>query len=204
MTGEVIAGFQKEIFFGVLAGIIACILFLFLHQFTIVDIWFSSPFMLIISALVGFGLTKAYFALFETYRFITWFGFITYFVLSLGFISLLSMIIFTPAISSEDLLSTNAGPPNSLIFKGLPLIIGWFLISTLILVYSVTRSFQQYLFVVAATFLLFLTLGLNFALLGFVDVAPRHQFLVQKFFALNAFLGYTFLFAFDLLERFVK
>ncbi|MHA2098953.1 MAG: hypothetical protein ACW99A_09715 [Candidatus Kariarchaeaceae archaeon] len=195
---------SEPITLGVIAGILSCLIFLIFHQLTISNIWFSAPFMLLISALAGFALVKSYLALFNHYGLLSWIGYNIYFISSLGILSLLSIIIFTPKYTSDEILNAGGAPPDGLITNALPLTIIMMLISALGIVYGVTKSFEAFPIVLLTSAVLFLTLGLNLSILGFVEVSTQHQYLVQKFLAMNVMLGVSFLGIFSLLRALIS
>jgi hypothetical protein len=157
--------------------------------------------MMGISAIAGYLIVKSYLALFENYQLTTWIGYNVYFIANLGILSLLSVIIFTPKYTSDEILNAGGAPPDGLIVNALPLTIVWMVVSSFGIVYIVNRNFENWGIVLGTAATLFLTLGLNISILGFVEVSNQHQYLVEKFLLMNVGIGIAYLSFFSLLRE---
>lgn len=177
---------------GMLAGIASCFLFLVYHHITISNIWFSAPFMLVVSILAGFMLAKSYDTLFEKYSICSWLGYNSIFIGVLLTLGLASTVLYSPRYTSAEILNTGGPPPDGLISSALPLTISGIVITSIIISLVLDRSFTHLALIVGTTAVIMLSLGLNVSILGYVNILPQHKYLVEKFLLLNVFIGYTY------------
>jgi hypothetical protein len=187
---------------GAVAGAIATLIFTWIHELMISNIWNTLSFMLLAGALCGILIAWSYFMLVKEVRMISWLMYNLIFFLMFILLGVLSVFLFDPVTTVAELIVQNKAPTH-LLSKVTPLLIVFLFGMTLIIGIFFKANWKQYLAVLITCFVLIIFLGTNVAIIGLVDIPTTSFYLVLNFFLLQLALAVVYAVSFWVLAQFV-
>lgn len=176
---------------GALAGVLATVLFIVVHQFLISNIWAMLLPMAFSGAACGIAITWSYGRVSDIWITESWFGLSSAFLGSLFALGIVSLIVFAPEWTFAE-LNVDDPPLGDLFSRATPLMVA-FTIAAGGLIWWILGARKTTLIPILATeTLLVLLLGHNVAIIGLVDLTADGWSLVWLMFALVAFLGVSY------------
>jgi hypothetical protein len=184
---------------GIVAGLVSVLVFTWIHQLFISDIWFALVPMLVAGALCGACVAWTYGLLVPVPSAANWLRYnLTYLGLFVG-LGVVSVAIFEPVATVAELLVMN-GPPDELIGQAMPLTVAFVVLSAAL----VTRLFgggRRHVGPVLVTVgVLVLFLGLNVSIIGLVEFGAGELYLVAELIGLIVVINAVFAAVFLALE----
>jgi hypothetical protein len=185
---------------GAIAGLASVIVFTWVHQVLISDIWFALVPMLAAGALCGACVAWTYGLLFPVWSSGSWLRYNLAYLVLFVVLGAVSVVVFAP-IATVTELTAMGGNPGELIGRAVPLMLAWVPASAIL----VTRVFgggrAHFGPIVVAAAVLTLFLGHNVAIIGLVEFGANELFLLAEFAFLIAVINAVFVAAFLALER---
>lgn len=185
---------------GALAGAASALIFTFVHQLTISNIWAMVGPMVVAGALCGLGIAWTYGRFFGSFTIGTWVGYNAIYLVMFAALAAISVVVFEP-VTTMAALTNRGGPVDDLIGRALPLTGGFTLVTTGGLGVILAGTPRDYLRLLLAVTTLMLFLGLNVSVLGLVDFGGSSLGPVVAFFALIGLLDAVFVAGFVALRR---
>lgn len=185
---------------GAVAGAISSLVFMFVHDLLISDIWFSLATMLASGALCGAAVAWTYAMLFSRPDLKGWVGYNLLYVGFLVAIGLVSLLIYEPIASAAELIAAGAGPPTELFRKATPLSVASILLAASLIHWRWGRGISQFLALLLTCALVIVLLGINVSVLGLVEFNRHGWMLVLFTYGLTLLLNTTYVAAFAALE----
>lgn len=192
-----IAGLVRS---GVIAGLASVIVFTWIHDVLISDIWFALVPMLVAAALCGACVAWTYGLLFPAPSAGSWLRYNLAYLLLFVLLGAVSVAVFEPIATIPE-LTAMSGSPGELIGRAIPLMIAAVPASALLVsrVFGAGRRHVGPILVTAAVLTLFL--GHNVAIIGLVEFGANELYLLVEFAGLIAVINAVFVVAFLALER---
>ncbi|NNF04980.1 MAG: hypothetical protein HKN17_11000, partial [Rhodothermales bacterium] len=185
---------------GAVAGVVSTLLFTWVHDLIISDIWFSLPAMLIAGVLCGAGIGGSFAFVVERPKLRGWIRFnLILFGLFVA-LALTSVLVYSPITTVAALIAANEAP-TELIREARPLLVGFVVLATLLLGRLYSSGLAGVTALLATILVLTVFLGINVAIIGLVSVTVGTVYLIVELFALIALLAAAFAATFLLLER---
>jgi hypothetical protein len=185
---------------GAIAGAFSSLVFMFVHDLLISDIWFSLVTMLASGAVCGAAVAWTYAMLFSRPALKGWVGYNLLYVGFLVAIGLASLLIYEPIASAAELIAAGAGPPTELLRKATPLSVASILLAASLIHWRWGRGAGQFLAVLLTCALVIVLLGINVSVLGLVEFNRHGWMLVLFTYGLTLLLNATYVAAFVALE----
>jgi hypothetical protein len=185
---------------GAIAGAFSSLVFMFVHDLLISDIWFSLVTMLVSGALCGAAVAWTYAMLFSRRTIVGWLGYNLLYVGALVAIGLASLLIYEPVATAADLIAAGGGAPIELIRQATPLSVASILIAASVIHWLWGRGIGQFLAIFLTCALVIVLLGINVSVLGLVEFNRQGWMLVVFTYGLTLLLNATFVTAFVALE----
>jgi hypothetical protein len=176
---------------GSAAGVVSTVVFAWIHQLTISDIWNTLPAMSVAGAISGALLAWSHSRLFPLGTPVNWLGYNALHVLLLGVLAVASIAWFEPITTFSAVVAANA-PPRELMSKALPLSCA-FAVGTALLLYALWgRSWRDGLAALLASTAIMVLLGANVSVLGLVEMTQGGIRTLSLFFALFVLLAFVY------------
>lgn len=185
---------------GALAGAASALVFTFVHQLTISNIWAMLGPMVVAGALCGLCIAWTYGRFFGSYTIGTWVGYNAIYLAMFAALAAVSVVVFEPVTTMAALIN-RGGPVDDLIGQALPFTGGFTLVTAGGLGVMLARTPSDYLRFLLTVTTLMLFLGLNVSVLGLVDFGGSSLAPVVAFFALIVLLDAVFVVCFAVLRR---
>jgi hypothetical protein len=185
---------------GVLAGLVSVVVFTWIHEVLISDIWFALVPMLAAGALCGACVAWTYGLLFPVPSAGSWLRYNLLYLALFVLLGAVSVVLFAP-IATVTELTAMGGNPGELIGRAVPLMVAWVPVSAILAtrVFGGDRRHLGPLLATATVLTLFL--GHNVAIIGLVEFGANELFLLAEFAFLIAVINAVFVAAFLALER---
>ncbi len=184
---------------GAAAGAFSALVFMFVHDLLISDIWFSWVIMLVSGVLCGAAVAWTYAMLFPRPGFAGWLGYNLVYVAVLVAIGLISLVIYKPVTTAATLIAAG-GAPTELIRQATPLS-GVSIVLAAALIHRLWgRGVGQFLALLLSCTLVIVLLGLNVSVLGLVEFSSHGWVLVLYTYGLTLVLNVVYVGAFAGLE----
>lgn len=184
---------------GAVAGAVATVLFTWLHDLIISDIWNTLPMMLVAGVGSGVCIAWSYRRLFRPPTVASWITYNASYVALLILLGVASLVVFDP-VYSITALTAGQEPPRELMAQAMPLSLAFIVVSSALVWALWGRTLLDAVAVFVTSAVLILLLGLNVAVLGLVHLTGTTTYLVTEFFALVAFLAATYLVSYLVIE----
>jgi hypothetical protein len=173
---------------GAVAGVLATLAFVFIHDVFILDIWFTIAPMLISGALCGLTLAWSYRVAVQPHSLRRWLGWNGAVVVLLSVLGVSSFLIFEPSYSMAELLVAD-DPLGDVLPPAMPLLIVATLAGTLAMWAVSGRKPAALAPILVTQALIVLLVGHNLAILGMVDMSGAVARMVGELALLIAFLA---------------
>jgi hypothetical protein len=190
----------KYTFLGTAAGGIATLVFTWVHEVTISNIWNTFPIMLMAGALCGTLIAWSHFILVKQVNVVSWLMYNLIYFLMFVLLSVLSVLIYDPVTTVAEVIALNQAPTH-LISRVIPLMVVFLVSMTLIIGFLFKATGKSHLAVLVTCFVLIIFLGTNVAVLGLVEVPKTSYYLIVNFFGLQLVLVITYAISFWILAQ---
>lgn len=184
---------------GAIAGVVATTVFTIAHHLFINPIWWAFPFMALAGAACGAALTWCYVSVVSTGSGRSWTLFVGLFTVMFGLLAAVSMMIYEPIITMEEVVNSTGGNPIP-ISESLGLMIPFTIAWAALMALSYRAGWRGFTTTLAATTVLMLFLGINVSTAGLVEIPTTGWKLVAEFFGYIAALGASFGITYHLIE----
>jgi hypothetical protein len=184
---------------GAIAGAVAAFVFTVVHDLTISNIWWMLGPMLVAGAVSGLCIAWTYGRLFPRGSIISWVVYNAAYLAMFGVLAVVSVVVFEP-VTTMAAISAESGPVDDLIVRALPLTGAFTLVTTGVLGGLLARVWSDYLRLMLVVTVLVVFLGLNVAVLGFIEFSDGSLAPVVAFFGLIVLLDLVFAAVFALLQ----
>jgi hypothetical protein len=185
---------------GAIAGAFSALVFMFVHDVLISDIWYSLVTMLVCGALCGAAVAWTYAMLFSRRTVVGWLGYNLLYVAVLVAIGLASLLIYEPVATAAELIAAGGGAPMELIRQATPLSLVSIVAAASLIHWRWGRGIGQFLAVLLTCALVIVLLGINVSVLGLVEFNRHGWVLVLFTYGLTLLLNVTYAAAFAALE----
>ncbi len=185
---------------GGLAGAVSALVFAWVHDIFISDIWFSLLALLAAGAICGASIGWTFGLLVALPSAGSWLRYNALFVGMLGLLGLVSVLVFEPVTTIGALIAAN-GPPGELIGRAMPVTAAFTLAMAALISRVYARSWPHFAAVLLACSVLVLLLGLNISTIGLVDIPGSSVYLVLELFGLVLALNLVYAAVFIALEH---
>lgn len=185
---------------GAAAGAFSALVFMFIHDLLISDIWFSLTPMLVSGALCGSAVAWTYALLFPHPALGGWIGYNFLYVAVLVAIGLVSLLLYEPVTTAAALLAAG-GAPTELIRQATPLSVVSIVLTAALIHRLWGRGLGQFLALLLSCTLVIVLLGVNVSVLGLVEFDSQGWVLAFYTYALTLLLNGVYLGTFATLER---
>jgi len=185
---------------GAIAGAVSVLIFTWIHDLFISDIWSMLVVMLVAAAVCGLCVGWSYGRLVASPSLKSWLVYNLVYDAMFLLLGVVSVLIFEP-VTTIAALSASNGPPDKLILQAMPLTAVFTLLAAVLIVILYGRAWRQFPAVLLTCAVLVLLLGLNVSVLGFVTIPRGSFYLVMEFFGLILLLNAAFVLAFIFLEQ---
>lgn len=185
---------------GVLAGTVSALVFTFVHDLLISDIWAMLPIMVAASAICGLCVGWTYGRLIDEPSIGSWLGYNLVYLVMFGLLGITSVVVFDPVTTLAEVIE-DEGPIDELVRIALPMTV-LFALATVVAIsafFGRRRSDIGPVFLTVSVLVLFL--GLNVSAIGLVDIPRDSTYLVAELFGLIVVIDVSFAAAFLVLER---
>lgn len=172
---------------GTVAGGVATLVFTWVHELMISNIWNTFPIMLMAGGACGALIAWSYFIVVNQLKMISWFLYNLIYFLMFVLLSVFSVLVYEPITTVAEVIARNEAPTH-LISSVIPLIVVFLIGMTLVIGILFKAKWKQYLAVLVTSSVLIVFLGTNVAILGLVDVPNASFYLVLNFFILQLVL----------------
>jgi hypothetical protein len=166
---------------------VSTVIFTWVHQLTISNIWFMIIPMLIAGALSGLCIAWSYTALFENGSTGRWFAYNGAFLAMFALLAVSSIVLLDPVTTMAEVTAAS-GPVHHLIVPALPATGAVAGLTTLGLGTVLARRWTDYLRLLGTVVVLMVLVGLNISVLGLIDFGGASLVPVLNFFALVVLL----------------
>jgi hypothetical protein len=185
---------------GAVAGAASTLVFTWVHDLVISDIWAMLAPMLVAGVACGASLAWSYRRVAARPSVAGWLGYTATHVVMLGLLGAVSVAVFEPVSTMAELVTADA-PPDALIGRAMPLTVAYTLASAAVSTAGFARTLRGFGPVLAATTLLVALLGLNVSVIGLVEIPAGSRVVVAELLGLVALLGAVFAGGAVVLER---
>lgn len=185
---------------GSLAGAAAALIFTFIHDLFISNIWFMLLPMLFAGAACGFSIAWSYTCLVDQPSLGSWLRYNGLYLVMFVLLSMTSVLVFDPVTTVDALIAANE-PADELITQALPMTLLFSLVIAVLLGQLYTRSWRNFAAILVTCLALVLLLGLNISIIGLVNFPSSALYLVAEMFGLILALNLVFVVVFLILER---
>jgi hypothetical protein len=176
---------------GAIAGLGSVVVFTWVHDLFISDIWAMLPVMAVAGVVCGVCLTWSYRALVPGPSLRSWAGYVGAFIAMFWLLAVASVAVFEPVTTMAE-VSAAGGPIDHLFGRAMPLSIGFVLGFSLFLVWRFGEGWAGLGPALVASAVLMLFLGMNVSAVGLVDIPTDGWYLVAELLGLIAALGAVF------------
>ncbi len=185
---------------GVLAGAVSTLVFTWVHQLTISDIWYMALPMVVAGSMAGAVIAWTYRGLATHPTVGGWVAFNGWVVALLGAMGLSSAIVYEPTTTMAAVMAAS-GPVDDLIVRALPLT-GCFVAAATFLTGRVfAGTWRLRMRILVTVLVVTVVLGLNLSVLGLVDFAGASIGPLMAFFGLTGLLALVYTAVFVGLRR---
>jgi hypothetical protein len=191
---------KKFILSGAIAGFISTLVFTFVHQILITDIWFSFLMMALAGIISGISIAGSYGKIIKSPSFKNWLGYNFFFILMFILVALCSIIIFEPVTTVAEVMQAKTRP-DELIKKALPLSEIFTVSFSIIMGVLFGKKIIDYILILLTNSILMVVLGLNVSIIGLVNITSDFFYLVFELFALIITIFTVYAGVFIVLER---
>lgn len=185
---------------GAIAGAISAVVFTYVHDLFISDIWFSILPMVLAGVVCGVCVGWSYGLLFRPSSLGTWLVYNAIYLVLFVLLGVASVLIFEPITSVAAVIAANE-PPNELFGMAVPMTVVYLLGMAAVLSILFGKNWRQYLAILLTCTILILLLGMNVSVIGLVFVPMGSFHLIVKLFVLIFVLDVVYAVAFIGLER---
>jgi hypothetical protein len=185
---------------GAAAGAFSALVFVWVHDLLISDIWFSLIPMLVAGALCGAAVAWTFALLFPSATIGGWLGYNVLYVAALVAMGLISLLVYEPITTAAALIEAG-GSPTELIRRATPLSLVSIVLTAALLHRLWGRGIGHFLALLVSSSLVIVLLGLNVSVLGLVEFDSQGWKLVLITYGLTLLLNAVFVGAFAVLER---
>lgn len=185
---------------GAIAGSLAVVVFTWVHDLVISDIWAMLPVMAVAGTVCGVCLTWSYRALVRRPSLRSWAGYVGVFIVMFCVLAVASVAVFQPVTSMAE-VSAAGGPIDHLFGTAMPLSAGFVVGLTLFLVWRFGEGWAGFGPALVTSAVLMLFLGMNVSTVGLVDIPVEGWYLVAELLGLIVALGAVFGAAVVLIDR---
>jgi hypothetical protein len=168
---------------GTAAGVVSVVVFAFVHELLISDIWFSLIPMMIAGAACGMSLAWSYRLMVQPTSLRSWIQYNLIYDVLFVILGVVSLVVYEPITTAAEVMATNEAP-TELISLALPLSIAFTLAGTGLIGWLYGSSWRHYMAVLVTTTLLIFLLGINVSILGLVEIPVSAMYLVMEMFLL--------------------
>lgn len=185
---------------GAWAGALSVVVFTWVHQLTISDIWSMLPMMLVAGAVCGACITWSFQGFLRRHSLGSWVAWNLVILAALGALAIASMVVFEPVTTMAAIMD-RGGPVDDLIVRALPLSASFIVVTTAAWGLALGEKASDYVRALITSTVLTLFVGLNVSVLGLVAFAGDSILPVLEFFALIVLLDVVYALAFAVLRR---
>lgn len=185
---------------GAIAGVVSVVMFTWVHDLVISDIWAMFPVMAVAGAVCGVCLAWSYRALVRRVSIRSWAGYVGAFIAMFWLLAVASVVVFQPVTTMAEVLEAG-GPVDHLFGTALPLSAGFAVAFALLLVWRFGEGWSSLGPVLVTTVVLMAVLGMNVSVIGLVDIPTDGWYLVAELLVLVVALGAVFGMAVMLIDR---
>ena len=185
---------------GAVAGALSALVFTFIHDVFISDIWFSLILMMVAGALCGLCVAWSYRLLFEVPSIGSWLRYNLLYVVMFVLLGAASVLVFEPVTTIAALVAADE-PPHELIRQAMPMTVVFTLASAILVSLLYGRTWRHFGAILLTWTVLVLLLGLNVSVIGLVHIPRDSLYLVLEMFALILALNVVYAAVFFALER---
>jgi hypothetical protein len=185
---------------GALAGLVSVVVFTWIHDLFISDIWEMLPVMAVAGAVCGVCLAWSYRTLVPRPSPRSWAGYVGAFVAMFWLLAVASVAVFEPVTTMAE-VSAAGGPIDHLFATAMPLSLGFVVGFALFLVRRFGEGWAGLVPALVASAVLMLFLGMNVSAVGLVDIPTDGWYLVAELLGLIVALGAVFGVAVVLIDR---
>jgi hypothetical protein len=176
---------------GAISGGLTVLLFAFVHDLWIMDIWFNSMPMVLSGALCGLAIVWSYNTSVSSHSARRWFTHIGVLVGLLVALGGMSFALLDPKFTIAEAMAMGNALAE-LIPPALPLMIGAILVGTGLVWIGYGRRASALLPALVVQVLLVFLVGHNLAILGLVEISKNLAATFAEFIGLTALLGFGF------------
>lgn len=184
---------------GTLAGVMAAVVFAWVHDLLISDIWGMIGVMGTAGGISGTLLAWTYGRMTPRSTRVRWLAYNGAFIAAFAVLPALSMMLFDPVMTFAE-AAASEGPLDDLILEALPFTV----IAVVIIAMGVSAIFgglrRDFLPVLLTVVLLTLFLGTNLTIVGLVEFTGSQSRVIAGFVGLVALIGSAFTLGFLLLQ----
>jgi len=185
---------------GILAGTASALVFTFVHDLLISDIWDMLPIMVAAGAVCGLCVGWTYGRLFDAPSIGSWLGYNLVYLVMFGLLGITSIVVFDPVTTLAEVIE-DEGPIDELIRIALPMTVLFALATVAVISVLFVRRRSDIGPILLTVSILVLFLGLNVSAIGLVDIPRDSTYLVAELFGLIVIINAAFAAAFLMLER---
>lgn len=185
---------------GAVAGAVSVLVFTWVHDLVISDIWAMLVPMLLAGAACGACLGWTYRRLAARPTVAGWLRYNATHLVMFGLLGALSVAVFEPVTTMAAVATTNA-PPHDLIAQAMPMTIVFTLVTAVSVTWLHGRRWRELGPVLVTVTVLVALLGLNVSAIGLVEIPSGSAYVIAELFGLIAALDVVFALVFVGLER---
>ncbi len=178
-----------------MAGAMSALVFTWVHQLTISNIWFMIVPMLIAGALSGLCIAWSFHQVVVRQSTATWLAYNGALLVMFGVLAVASILLLEPVTTIAEVSAAN-GPVDHLIVKALPVTALVAVLTTATIGQVVAQRWTDYLRLLLTVVVLMVLVGLNISVLGLVDFGEASLLPVVKFLALVVLLDAVYAMAY--------
>lgn len=179
---------------------VSVLVFTWVHDLVISDIWAMLPVMAAAGAMCGTCLAWSYGVLVPGPSLRSWAGYVGAFIAMFGVLAVASVVVFEPVTTMAEVLEVG-GPVDHLFGTALPLSVAFAVVFALFLVWRFGEGWSGLGPVLVTTAVLMAILGMNVSVIGLVDIPTDGWYLVAELLVLIVALGAVFGVAAALIDR---
>lgn len=185
---------------GAIAGLVSVVVFTWVHDLFISDIWEMLPVMAVAGAICGVCLTWSYRTLVPRPSPRSWAGYVGAFIAMFCVLAVASVAVFQPVTTMAE-VSAAGGPIDHLFGTAMPLSAGFVLGFALFLVWRFGEGWAGFGPALVTSAVLMFFLGMNVSAVGLVDIPVEGWYLVAELLGLIVALGAVFGVTVSLIDR---
>jgi hypothetical protein len=180
--------------------VVSVIVFTWVHDLFISDIWSMLPVMAVAGLACGMCLTWSYRAVVSRPSLRSWAGYVVGFIVMFCLLAVASVVVFEPVTTMAEVVAAG-GPIDHLFAQAMPLSAGFVLGFSLFITWRFGEGWKGFTPALLASSVLMLILGMNVSAIGLIGIPSESWYVVVEFLGLIVALGAVYGVAVVLIDR---